>query len=448
MAEAFRTVVVCCDGTGNQFGTNNTNVVKFFQHLDLSDPDCQVGYYDPGVGTFDYRDKGSHSELRKLLGLAFGRGVRENVCDAYRYLMDWYGEGPADVPNRVVIVGFSRGAHTARALAAMLATIGLLKPGNLNLVDYAYEMYKAPSKIGLTANEREEQRTLQARFKETYCRDCPVEMVGVWDTVATIILPLQGAGRFFGGLLDGAILTPLRALFGLSPAPLAELAPRVWLKESWNSFFQGFSDQVLSHHVGYGYQACALDEDRRRFQLSLWDEPGTVRSAEEAEASPPEIEQVWFSGYHSDVGGWWPSEGLSNITLHWMMVRAERRGVRFNRGWADALTGSFDVTAPIHNTRDLMWWAADIGFRAYRTELPYTTGLRGWWHRLVAARSGVRRSHHDTLCRMPARVHDSVDRRMQAGPVPHHRPRGAPTQEPYRPILPADHVFVPTEVAD
>lgn len=51
------------------------------------------------------------------------------LCNAYKYLMDYYRAG-----DKVYIFGFSRGAYTARALAGMIQKVGLLPPGNHNQI--------------------------------------------------------------------------------------------------------------------------------------------------------------------------------------------------------------------------------------------------------------------------------------------------------------------------
>ena len=84
----MKNIVICCDGTGNEYGPNNTNVVKLYQSVIRGTE--QIAFYDPGVGTFSYlgRELGRHVGI--WLGKAFGRGLQQNIEDAYRYLMDRY----------------------------------------------------------------------------------------------------------------------------------------------------------------------------------------------------------------------------------------------------------------------------------------------------------------------------------------------------------------------
>ncbi|WP_234439638.1 MULTISPECIES: T6SS phospholipase effector Tle1-like catalytic domain-containing protein [Streptomyces] len=122
-----KNIVVCLDGTGNQLkARGNTNVVKLYEMLDLHDPTAQIAYYDPGVGTFSAAGAWTTPgrKISKLLGLAFGSGLKANLAEAYTYLMHHYEPG-----DRIFLFGFSRGAYTARALAGLLKSVGLLRRG-------------------------------------------------------------------------------------------------------------------------------------------------------------------------------------------------------------------------------------------------------------------------------------------------------------------------------
>ena len=109
-----RNIVICLDGTNNQLkAAINTNVVRLFAMLDLDEPSRQVGYYDPGVGTFSSPSAWTPPArtLSRLAGLAFGAGLRQNLGEAYTYLVEHYRPG-----DLIFVFGFSGGAYTARAL--------------------------------------------------------------------------------------------------------------------------------------------------------------------------------------------------------------------------------------------------------------------------------------------------------------------------------------------
>ena len=166
-----KNIVICCDGTGNEFSESKSNVVKLYKMLvcDAS----QITYYHPGVGTMGARNalSGISKWWTKVIGLAFGYGISDNIADAYQFLMRNFQHGDA-----VYIFGFSRGAYTARALCGMLHIIGLLREDNEGLIPYSIRMIKS-KKIDFA---------VAADFKKTFCRECKPYFVGVWDTVSSV----------------------------------------------------------------------------------------------------------------------------------------------------------------------------------------------------------------------------------------------------------------------
>ena len=254
----MKNIVLCCDGTGNEFGRNNTNVVLTYMLAEKDDR--QVVYYDPGVGTGGWEYEEDGGGLRAKGDRATGRGLQRNVEDAYRYLMTSYEPG-----DRVYLFGFSRGAFTVRSLAGMLHKCGLLRADAGNFVEYAGKMYNAPAGDAVARE-----------FRAVFGRPCPVHFIGVWDTVASLVL---NAGK-------------------------------------------RFHDATLNPEVSHGFHALAIDEARRDFPPSLWDE--TAAHGEQT------VEQVWFAGVHSDIGGWYDERGLSNVTLHWMLGEARAHGFRMD----------------------------------------------------------------------------------------------------------------------
>ncbi|MHC4179954.1 MAG: DUF2235 domain-containing protein [Planctomycetota bacterium] len=256
-----KNIIICNDGTGNEYGRNNTNVVHAYDAFVRDDK--QLGFYDPGVGTFNVLGRRAGKYVGRWLGLGFGWGLQANVEDAYAYLMDHYEPG-----DRIYLFGFSRGAFTVRAIAGMLAKCGLLQKGSKNLIPYASRIY----------NARYNKKIAQG-FKDTYGRECKPYFVGVWDTVASL-------GRVYG---------------------------------------RRFFDATLHEDIKFGYHAVSIDERRKKFPVSLWDE--TKKTPAQT------ITQVWFAGVHSDVGGWYDERGLSDTALEWMLENAEQAGLRLKPGW-------------------------------------------------------------------------------------------------------------------
>ncbi len=167
-----KNIVICLDGTGNQFKEDNSNVVKLYRVL-KRDPKVQVAYYDPGVGTLadpDYKTPVA-KKLNKAFGLAFGRGLTRNLEEAYSYLMEHY-----ETDDRIFVFGFSRGAYTARALAGFIYSCGLLEKGCQNMIPYAMKLFKTKKKVDFQ---------ILRKFQNTYGRTCSIQLLGLWDSVRT-----------------------------------------------------------------------------------------------------------------------------------------------------------------------------------------------------------------------------------------------------------------------
>ena len=278
-----RTIVVCSDGTSNEYGTHNSNVVGVFEAI-VRDA-RQIGFYDPGVGTFDPLGRFIGKRVGKLLGDAFGWGLQQNIEDAYEYLMNHYEDG-----DKLFLFGFSRGAYTARALGGMLHKCGLLQKGSKNLIPYASEIYNTPG------NE-----TIANGFKDTFCQPCKPYFIGVWDTVGSL-------GYFFG---------------------------------------RRFFDARLHPDTPYGYHAISIDEQRKKFLPSIWEENRKDRGQT--------VEQAWFPGVHSDIGGSYPERGLSDGAFIWMMRHAEKAGLRLKPNWEAGRAPDPAAKDALHQSRKGFW---------------------------------------------------------------------------------------------
>jgi uncharacterized protein (DUF2235 family) len=125
-AHTGRNVVLCCDGTANEFAVDRTNVVKLY-YLLSRDREEQISYYHPGLGTMEPPGAltAAAKKVTRVLGQAVGYGLETDIKDTYVFLMNNYRAG-----DRVFLFGFSRGAYTVRAVASLLRMFGLLPPGN------------------------------------------------------------------------------------------------------------------------------------------------------------------------------------------------------------------------------------------------------------------------------------------------------------------------------
>ena len=300
-----RNIIICCDGTNNEFGICNTDIVRIMQIVTHS-PEQQIVYYDPGVGTLP--EEGLLAWLRKKRELAFATDIGEKVGTAYAHLMEVWEPG-----DKVFVFGFSRGAYTARMLAGMLDALGLLQPGNSQLIPYVVEIFSSLPKNPKLFGD------LSANFRWTFSRPIsgrtdarfPVHFVGVWDTVSSV----------------GWFSKPTK--YGFT---------------SHNSGIE-----VIRHAV-------SLDERRAFFRQNLI---GEVKGQDALE--------LWFAGVHSDVGGGYTEEdgGLWRVAFEWMVGEARKSGLLID---ADRLKNVLERTTPPqtpwaepkHESLDWHWWWAEF----------------------------------------------------------------------------------------
>jgi uncharacterized protein (DUF2235 family) len=340
-------MVICCDGTGNEINSNLSNVLKLFRVL-VKDADQRV-FYHPGVGTIGLQStwRRLKQETYGVFSLATGAGLDEDILAAYRFLCTTYQSG-----DRVWLFGFSRGAYTVRVLAAFIHVIGLLPPDQIDLAGYALSVYKNASANGQGSDENARKFLDQAwefrRVAGGYL--IPIEFMGVWDTVASVIVPRQD--KF---LLDLQTLVYTRT----------------------NPSVKKFR------------QAMAIDERRRMFRLNRWVEPQKYRPDpfDASTAVTQDTRQVWFAGVHGDVGGGYPEvdSGLSKYPLLWMIAQAKAAGLRVDDsmvnhlGWGWPRAGSThpyvkpDPTAKLHVSLTGAWWILEF--------LPKLEKYREWLKR-------------------------------------------------------------------
>ncbi|KAH9045010.1 hypothetical protein EDB84DRAFT_1634778 [Lactarius hengduanensis] len=315
-----RTLVLCFDGTANEFSERNTNVVKLYSILKKDSPKSQLCYYQEsasstlrsaGIGT--YFQPGVVSPLfrfaARTLDEMFAWYLSEHIMDGYKFLMQNYHEG-----DSVCIFGFSRGAYTARALAGMLHKVGLLSKDNHEQVSFAYKLYKSSSR---------KDDKLAVRFKKSFSREVPIEFLGVWDTVASVgivngrMLPFVGTNSTIKWFRQALSLDERRAKFrpNLYHRTIVDCTPklsqtrppaRTFVTRRAFTFPMGprLRDTPLDHHDNSPH-----DQNH-----------GNVSESVDA---VKRVLEVWFAGSHSDVGGGLVKDtkehALSNIPLRWMV---------------------------------------------------------------------------------------------------------------------------------
>ena len=178
-----RNIVILCDGTSNEIKKDRTNIVRLYGCLERSDR--QVVFYDPGVGTMGAANSWSPSyrKLVEVAGLATGYGLDENVKEAYSFLVNTYRDG-----DQIYIFGFSRGAYTARVLAALIHAVGLIAPGQLNLLEYIYRAYSRVNR-GEEMYWGSDDDPLGLFRKILKPHHPPIRCLGLFDTVGSVLVP-------------------------------------------------------------------------------------------------------------------------------------------------------------------------------------------------------------------------------------------------------------------
>ena len=278
-------LVVCCDGTWNfpdqQSPTNVTKVALAVAPEDHTGGEQRV-FYHRGVGT---------GRWERLRGGASGLGVSRDVRDTYRFIVQNYEPG-----DELFFFGFSRGAFTARSTAGFVRNAGILRPDYVDRVDEAYALYRSRTD---TKTPRGREATL---FRRSYSYETRIRFIGVWDTVGALGIPVDGFN-------------------------LATLFNRRFM----------FHNTDLSTSVDSAYHALAIDEQRRPFKPTLWNQQNDAPKSQV-------VQQVWFPGVHSDLGGGYTDHALSDVALLWMVDRARSCGLEFR---AEA----FPAEAPIPDSQ-------------------------------------------------------------------------------------------------
>ena len=295
----MRRLIVCADGTWNTDeeqadGGGRTNVAWVKDNIAATDRagTAQRVFYDRGVGTGNFLDR--------WFGGAFGSGIERNIRDdCYGFLVREFKPG-----DELFFFGFSRGAYTVRSLAGMVRKCGIIRrspgaaPGDpldereRTLIRDAYRFYRERGQASHPAGPR------ATEFRQANSHESTIKCLCVWDTVGSLGVPTSG--------------------------PAGMISRRR----------HAFHDVKLSSHVRNGFHALAVDERRKPFAPSLWEIPEDDPALQSGDWR---IEQRWFAGVHSNVGGGYPDRGLSHLALRWMIEKAHECGLEFAAGFQDAV---------------------------------------------------------------------------------------------------------------
>ncbi|EMD39825.1 hypothetical protein CERSUDRAFT_81159 [Gelatoporia subvermispora B] len=312
-----RTLVLCFDGTADQYDSTNTNVVKFYDLLSKDDTQ-QLCYYQPGVGTYVNPSIMSPiwQWIAKVLDEAVAWYLDEHVRGGYEFLVQTYRPG-----DKICIFGFSRGAYTARAVAGLLYKVGLLPKNNPEQIPFAYKLYKSTSK----SNEE-----LARGFKQTFCRSVNVEFLGVWDTVEATGILWTRSLPFTAS--DTAIKTFRHALS--LDEHRTKFRPSLYHRSTPSSSSSSGTTTDSTTPVVDAKVVAKLRkqiDSLNRSHMKKKDSTTPAPTDSEAQDLDPQytpithtdVLEVWFAGCHADIGGSAvpnsTKECLSNITLHWMV---------------------------------------------------------------------------------------------------------------------------------
>ena len=305
-----KNIILLSDGTGNGAAKKNkTNVWRLYEALDLHTPN-QIAMYDDGVGSKD-------GTVSKVLGGAFGFGLMRNVIEMYKYLCRNYradDEVQASADS-IYLFGFSRGAFTVRVLAGFIAHAGLCTAfeDERELHEIAknnFKHYRRKYRHGYLS--RIWDAIFGGRVKLRDGLKADIRFIGVWDTVDAYALPIDELA-----IIWDSLIYPIR-----------------------------FPDRELNEKVGQACHAISIDDERHTFHPVLWDE---------SKEKTDRIQQVWFSGVHSDVGGGYPRKSQSLVTLDWMLTQVEvnpaGEGLKFIDAIRDQYKSQSDWNGPLHNSR-------------------------------------------------------------------------------------------------
>lgn len=303
-----KNIALFSDGTGQRGGVGyESNVWQLFHAIEHDE--TQLRCYGDGVGTEDFK-------LFKALGGGLGLGLGQNVRDLYTFLVRNYQAG-----DQIYLFGFSRGAFTVRLLAGMIARCGIIDIHHPD-INTEKDLNKLVKAAYCTYRERGYHKSRADRFRSIYSHHPnekqSIRFVGVWDTVDALGVPFD---------------------------ELREIIDRI--------LHYSFKDKTLHPNIDFACHAVAINDERKTFHPIMWDEKNETSER---------IEQVWFTGVHSNVGGGYPKKELATVTLHWMMEQAKKQGLKIRAGEQETVQAEADVTGKLYDSRS--------GLGAYYRYLP------------------------------------------------------------------------------
>ncbi|PSR80000.1 hypothetical protein BD289DRAFT_79241 [Coniella lustricola] len=306
-------LIVCCDGSWmNALGkqgvssppSNVWRICRLFKNV-CDDGTNQIVYYHAGVGS-------SGSKLDSITGGDFGVGLDMDICQLYTFISINYVDGDA-----IILVGFSRGAFTVRAVADMIASLGLMTHSGL---DRFYDIFTDYQLMG--SKERKVDDFLCKDVLQPYAGQEGTDKI-LWEEERKRVYRefLKDNGYTRDRHQDGVTKIKIKAVavwdtvgdLGIPPVPMLGVRGSV---AQWR-----FTNSNVAREVENAFHALALDEPRAAFRPTLW---------ERIHDHETNLKQVWFPGTHANVGGGYYDQQMADITLAWMCDQLASVSVEFN----------------------------------------------------------------------------------------------------------------------
>jgi len=333
-----RQLILACDGTNNTLtgGCHDTNVLTLIGQLVPADT-AQILYYDPGVGSPDQVPPlGFINDLNRkrerVAGLAMGKGIYENIAEAYGFLVDHFQPG-----DQIYIFGFSRGAFTARCVAGMVNLFGIIRPESKPLILTLIRIYfSTPSTVAVDTAKRWGRKAAERAWKrrETNKRLAETTRIRSPDPAPENVLDYLGKKQARRSTRE-EVVSQVREQF-TSPHGKTAVVHFVGVWDTVSSVgipllkreITGTGTTKDKPGLRHVRHALSMDEHRLSFKPRLyWDDD--YPEDERFDLAAPSLRQRWFRGVHSDVGGYDVNEaGLADEAYRWMLGEAVACGLR------------------------------------------------------------------------------------------------------------------------
>ena len=373
-------LVICLDGTWNKrdSGTNVYHLSNRVAEGDVGSGWVQRVYYDTGVGT---------GALDSVSGGAFGFGLSENIREAYDWLVERY-----DQDDEIYVFGFSRGAFTARSLVGLVAKCGLLRRGAPISPEQLWRGYRI---LGRHRHERTGSEPAPNWWERIAGRpEKPFRPIWLlvrepWDE-DELAIPVQAPRNLTEALLrtwSRRVKVTCVGVFDTVGSMGVDALAIPWLRDRTAQFH----DTHLTSLIVNAFQALAIDEQRANFVHIPWHREisSPLRAGKTWHGG--RVEQRWFVGAHSNVGGGYEDDVLAQLPLAWLVEECRRLGLVFREGPRDApLAASADVSGFVP-LLDAEKGAPGMSGKPPRVRDSYAEFASPFWQHVVRVKRQYRR---------------------------------------------------------